>query len=189
MEPLYFACSDCKEAVSAGQRWAYGHLVMPGIAPLGGDADPYAVLRAPEYWSAPEGDDWSWLRELLPKVRAFLERHKHHRLRSGFFRGLGITLLQGERFRTTQALQVGCLTHWHAPYTGGGNEVPLPANEVFVVAHDQVPGAIAVGCDPQRYEELHDYFVATVDRENPRYAGYSLVIEVQALLQSCERVD
>jgi hypothetical protein len=140
-EPLYIACLVCKEAVCTGKRCAYAFLAMPGIAPVDGGADAAANLSANDYWCVPEGEDWRWQRHLLPHVRTFLSEHAGHPLRSEFNNHIGMPLFQGERFRTKQPIEVMCGTDWDAHRSERGHDVPLPANEVFVVSHDLVPGA------------------------------------------------
>src|SRR5579864_718065 len=108
MEALYIACPICKEAVCAGKRWAFAYLAMPGIAPVGGTAIAQGILRANDYWRVPEGQEWNWQRELLPRVRTFLEEHAGHELRLGFAAHVRMPLFQDERFRSKQPLKVGC---------------------------------------------------------------------------------
>ena len=60
---------------------------------------------------------------------------------------------EGARFRTVVPIDVGALTSWEAPFTGGDNRT-LPADEEFVVLHAPPEGATAVNCRPVRYEEF-----------------------------------
>ena len=92
---------------------------------------------------------------------------------------------EGQRYRALRDLQVGALTHWRAPFTGGF-EVTLPAGEVFVIANDPPASATAAYCTPERYEELHGLFIPAEDRNAETYAGYSLVIDLDVIRQHAE---
>ena len=75
MNHIYFACCSCRVYIDAGYRWA-AHLPASVYddAPLNVEA----VMRAENYWRGVEEADW--LRELLPKIRQFLEAHRQHDL-------------------------------------------------------------------------------------------------------------
>jgi hypothetical protein len=94
---------------------------------------------------------------------------------------------KGERYRASEAVAVGVMTHWDGPFTGGG-EATLPAGEEFVVSNDPRPGATAVYCDPVRYDALHSLFVPKEDRDEPGYGGYDLCVALEAIQTHCENV-
>jgi hypothetical protein len=95
---------------------------------------------------------------------------------------------KGERYRTLRDLEVGVLTHYRAPFTGGGRAI-LPAGEIFTVAIDPPAHAVAASCDPQRYEALHEKLVSEEDRGGHNYSGYSLVVEFDSIERDCEMVS
>ncbi|UCC73986.1 MAG: hypothetical protein JSV86_05365 [Gemmatimonadota bacterium] len=80
------------------------------------------------------------------------------------------------------------LSVWKTPYTGG-YEAVLPAGEVFVIANDPPEGATAVGCVPERHEELHAHFVPDDVRSNPKYASYYLCIDLDVIESACRIVS
>ena len=92
---------------------------------------------------------------------------------------------EGQRYRAVRDLQVGALTHWQAPFTGGV-EATLPAGEIFVIANDPPAFATAVYCTPERYGDLEALFVPAEDRNAETYAGYSLVIDLEAIRRHAE---
>jgi hypothetical protein len=94
---------------------------------------------------------------------------------------------KGWRFRSKEPVPLLALTSWFAPSTGGSERV-LPAEEEFVVLSDPPPKATAAACRPVRYDELHEHFVDAADRAHPRYAGYYLVIDFEAIDRCCTRV-
>src|SRR5262245_5565334 len=79
MNCLYFACTDCKQYIDAGYRWAYWRLQNPGIVRLGEPISVSAVLAATDYWtpSADKQSDWL-VQRILPAVRRFFTEHGGH---------------------------------------------------------------------------------------------------------------
>jgi hypothetical protein len=94
---------------------------------------------------------------------------------------------KGERYRTSEAVEVIAMTHWVGPFTGGARAT-LPAGEEFVVSNDPPPGATAVYCDPVRYDALHSLFVPKTDRDQPNYGGYYLCVPLEAIRTQCRNV-
>jgi hypothetical protein len=84
-------------------------------------------------------------------------------------------------------LEVGVLTHYRAPFTGGARAI-LRAGEVFTVALDPPAHATAASCEPQRYEALQEELVPKEDRTAGNYSGYSLIIEFGSIERDCEPV-
>ncbi|HEX8228899.1 MAG TPA: hypothetical protein VF826_06255 [Chloroflexia bacterium] len=89
MNDVYFACRTCKTYQESGYRWCYATLEEPGIDERGGPLHVDAVLNTTEYWHGAEKEEW--LRELLPKVRSFLSKHRYHDLTYGDGDEIGIT--------------------------------------------------------------------------------------------------
>ena len=77
---VYFACRSCRAYVDAGYRHAYWTLEDGGVVRRVEPVSVDAVLGTSEYWDA---GDASWLAELLPAVRRFLETHANHEIRFG----------------------------------------------------------------------------------------------------------
>lgn len=84
MNDPYFICETCKIRVEAGYRWATSHLGSDaGIVEFGRTFNVRDALNYRPFWDLPNGDEYNWLRELLPVVRAFLEHHEFHAIRFG----------------------------------------------------------------------------------------------------------
>ena len=80
MNDVYFACRSCRAYVDAGYRHAYWTLEESGVVNRVEPVRVGEVLGASEYWHAEAA---SWLAELLPAVRRFLETHAGHDIRFG----------------------------------------------------------------------------------------------------------
>jgi hypothetical protein len=82
----------CRVLADAGYRWATSTLEASGIVDRERAVSPEAVRGASEYWSPPEEPDSLWLIDgVLPRVRAFFEKHAAHTLRFGDFEELAGT--------------------------------------------------------------------------------------------------
>ena len=84
-------------------------------------------------------------------------------------------------------MSLRALTHWNTPFTGSGQGI-LPEGAVLVVAVDPPPGATALSCDPEDPARLEAEFVTAVDRNHPKYAGFSLVVPLDTLDRDFERL-
>lgn len=80
MNCVYFLCRDHGEYVDAGYRWAYWQLEHTGIVELGAVVDVPSLLNAKDYWNFQEKEQSSYLDDLLPRVRRFLNDHSGHQL-------------------------------------------------------------------------------------------------------------
>jgi hypothetical protein len=80
---------------------------------------------------------------------------------------------EGERFVVREDLDVGVMTHWRAPFTGGHRAV-LPAGTVIVARFDQNPDAPGFNCVPEDYSGLEPILVPAEDRSADKYGGYSV---------------
>ena len=77
----YFACTNCKVYINAGDRWAYWTLEDAGVLAKGAPISADALSSARAYWYPEEVDSANWcLDELLPTVRSFLAEHTCHRI-------------------------------------------------------------------------------------------------------------
>ncbi len=70
----------------------------------------------------------------------------------------------------------------------GGHKAIFPGDEELVIAHDPLPDASEVACDPKRYDELHARLVFVETREADKYAGYYLVVDLETIQEDCELV-
>ena len=93
---------------------------------------------------------------------------------------------KGDRFVVKTSFKTIVMTHWFAPFTGGVDGV-LPEGLVFVIDHDPVPGATAVGAKPDDPARWEAEFIDAATRADKKYGGYSLSITFTALATFCER--
>lgn len=95
---------------------------------------------------------------------------------------------EGERLRVAvDGYAVAVLTTWAAPFTGGGDERPIPVGTVLVVqaSVDGRPSFVAV---PEDYKALERHLVDESDRRQRRYDGYYLVCPKADVGAALERV-
>lgn len=83
-------------------------------------------------------------------------------------------VMEGDRFITTQDVNIAGLTVWAAPYTGSF-ECTISAGTILVARHDQVEGATGFVCVPEKYKELERELVPESDRLTEKYGGYYFV--------------
>jgi hypothetical protein len=81
----------------------------------------------------------------------------------------------GEAWIAQEPFQVGYLTHWEAPYTGGG-ECELPRGTIVKVISEPPSHATAAGCRPINYDEVELIVIPEEVRQTPKYAGYMFSI-------------
>ncbi len=84
MNTPYFICEACKIRIEAGYRWATSHLRSDArIVEFGRLLNVRDALDYQPFWDLPSDNEYNWLRNLLPIVRTFLERHESHGVRFG----------------------------------------------------------------------------------------------------------
>ncbi len=89
--------------------------------------------------------------------------------------------MSGEIYEAVHDVEVSCMTHWRAPFTGG-KKVILPAGtKIKVEGHPLVPEPISVYTSPLDSERLEVIFVNQSDRESEQYAGYSISVKTAQL--------
>jgi len=92
---------------------------------------------------------------------------------------------KGQRYRTVEDMDVLYLTHWKTQFTGGGKG-RVPAGTFVTVALDPGIDATAVACDPDNAAELEAGLVPESERADEKYAGFSLMIDLDVLRNGCE---
>ena len=95
---------------------------------------------------------------------------------------------EGDRFVVVEAFEIGGLTHYNAPFTGGF-DAQVPAGTVLRAFGDSVPGASAFGCVPENTEEFEQQFVPADDRLSPKYDAYSLVVPLKEIGKRIQRLE
>ena len=95
---------------------------------------------------------------------------------------------EGERLRVAvDGYAAAVLTTWAAPYTGGGDERPLPRGTVLVVDAN-VEGRPAFCALPEDYKAMERVLVDADVRRQGRYSGYYLVVDKTDVGTSLERL-
>jgi len=82
--------------------------------------------------------------------------------------------LDGEVYETLEDTRVGFLTHWHAPFTGGGDGIIPKGTQVRVKVYDWIREPISVYAEPLEGPRIEQLLVSEEDRRNPKYGGFSL---------------
>jgi hypothetical protein len=89
--------------------------------------------------------------------------------------------VNGEIYEAIHDVEIGCLTHWRAPFTGG-QRVLLPAGtklRVEVNSSDAEP--IGIYALPLEYERMQALLVPSLDVGAENYDGYSISIRTVQL--------
>jgi len=94
----------------------------------------------------------------------------------------------GQRYRAREDIAVLFLTHWTAPFTGGGKAI-IPSGTIFTVTLDPPAAATGVHCDPEDYAALERRLVSERDRSASNYSGFSLVIGLESIRSRCDRLS
>ena len=82
---------------------------------------------------------------------------------------------KGQRYRALEDLSVKFLTHWKAPFTGGGRAM-MPAGTAFTVVADPPWFTFSVRCVPDDFPEP------------PGDAGLTVFIRKRSIRTRCERL-
>ena len=91
-----------------------------------------------------------------------------------------------EEWLANEKFEVSYLTHWEAPYTGGG-ECELPEGTVLKVISDPPGHAKAAGCRPVNYDEMEAIVIPEDVRQSPKYAGYMFSIPFERFGTTLDR--
>jgi hypothetical protein len=87
--------------------------------------------------------------------------------------------LDGDIYESLRDLEVSFLTHWKAPFTGGGTGTLPSGTRVRVHVYDPEP--VAVAAEAFDNPALEGVLVALEDRKAHNYGGYSLHITTEQL--------
>ena len=98
----------------------------------------------------------------------------------------GERIKKGDRYRVVTAFVTSVLTMWKAPFTDGA-EKTIPANLIFLIDHDPLPGSEGVAALPDPYDEWEKRLVSQTDRDSEKYNGYYLVATFDQLSEHCVR--
>jgi hypothetical protein len=89
--------------------------------------------------------------------------------------------LDGEVYETLEDTRIKFLTHWRAPFTGGGEGTLPKGTEVRVKIPDWIREPIGVYADPIDVPRIERLLVSEDDRTNAKYGGFSLSISTADL--------
>jgi hypothetical protein len=84
--------------------------------------------------------------------------------------------LDGEVYEALEDTPVGFLTHWRAPFTGGGDGILPKGTRVRVKVFDWIREPISVYADPLDGPRIESLLVSEEDRNTAKYDGFSLSI-------------
>lgn len=82
----------------------------------------------------------------------------------------------GEVFEALGDTRVHYLTHWRAPFTGGGEGVLPKGTQIRVKVADWIREPISVYADPLDGPRIEQLLVSEQDRGSAKYGGFSLSI-------------
>lgn len=86
----------------------------------------------------------------------------------------------GEVFEAVQDVQISYLTHFMAPFTGGG-KTKLLKGERIIVSKPNRKKPLTYYCYPIKDEEIENRVIPVLERNDPTYNGFSLSIDTQSL--------
>lgn len=94
----------------------------------------------------------------------------------------------GDLYEVVKALEVTFLTHWSAPYTGGGEGMLVPGDRIWLP--DQLnEKASSAYAEPVDYPELEQRFVSVSDRTDFNYSGFSIIVKTVDLNEKFKLVE
>jgi hypothetical protein len=85
----------------------------------------------------------------------------------------------GEIYEAIDSVRIGYLTHWRAPFTGGGEGVLPKGTRIRVRVFDREP--VGVSADALNSDEIELLIVPNEDRLAGKYDGYSLSVSTEKL--------
>jgi hypothetical protein len=95
----------------------------------------------------------------------------------------------GDVFEALEDTPVSFVTHWRAPFTGGGaGEIPK-GTRVRVLALNEAPAAATVYARPLEAEPIERLLVPESDRLRNGYDGFSLCISTHDLRKRFRRIE
>jgi hypothetical protein len=88
---------------------------------------------------------------------------------------------KGDVYEATEDLQVGYLTSWAAPFTGGGTGTLKSGERVIVDDDVLLARPVGVYARPIDYAAVEERMVPESDRANRKYAGFCLSLKTADL--------
>ena len=87
----------------------------------------------------------------------------------------------GEVYELIGDAEISYLTHWGAPFTGGGKGMLRPGTRVRIAEGTGDAEPIGVHADPLEKSRIEAELVPEADRNSDDYAGFSLSISTSEL--------
>jgi hypothetical protein len=94
-----------------------------------------------------------------------------------------------EEFEATKEVTIDFVTHWQAPFTGGGTGKLPMGTRVRVSVSGPDPEPIGVYAAPLDCKRVEAELVPSADRLASKYAGFSLWISIEQLNKDFRRVE
>jgi hypothetical protein len=82
----------------------------------------------------------------------------------------------GDVYEALEDIGVSFLTHWRAPFTGGGEGILRKGEQVRVLVYGNDPEPIRVYARPVNYTQLESELVSQKERNDSQYSGFTLSI-------------
>ena len=89
--------------------------------------------------------------------------------------------LDGDVYEALEDVDMPFVTHWRAPFTGGGSGTLPRGTQVRVSVASFNPTPASVYARPLNATEIELLLVCEAERTSPKYDGFSLVLSVAAL--------
>src|SRR5580704_10467501 len=102
-------------------------------------------------------------------------------LRAPLLRPWARSPLDGDVYEALEDTPIKFLTHWRAPFTGGGEGTLPKGTRVRVKVYDWIRAPISVSADPVDAPQIEGLLVSEDDRKNAKYGGFSLSIPTSDL--------
>jgi hypothetical protein len=87
----------------------------------------------------------------------------------------------GDVYEALHGLEVGFITYWNGPYSGGGRGTLPAGTQVRVSVSADMPEPIGVQADPVESKRIEELLVSEDDRLSSKYRGYALFLDVSVL--------
>jgi hypothetical protein len=154
------------------------------------DAIAEFVVRELDYWVEPDEFPQGWNKTITD---LFAESKESRRPigppETEWARAYERSLLRpwarfprdGEVYEALEDTPVRFLTHWHAPFTGGGSGTLPKGTRVRVKVSDWIREPISVYADPLDSPRIERLLVSEADRKSGKYGGFSLSISTADL--------
>ncbi|MDQ3820175.1 MAG: hypothetical protein M3362_21195 [Acidobacteriota bacterium] len=99
-----------------------------------------------------------------------------------------VEVKEGERFLLLLDIETIGGVHFKAPTTGGF-KCTIPRGTVLIAWDKSRPETGSFSCLPENEKEFEESFVPIEDRNNQKYAGYSLVMGCNEIGKRIKRIE